>query len=483
MDQRVKIAVIGAGFAGIGMAVQLKRAGYRDFIVLERGNTIGGTWRDNTYPGAACDIRSDLYSFSFNPNPMWENSYGRQPEILEYLQSTVRKFEIGHNLLLGCDVTSAHWDSEACVWRIRTGRGCVVADVLISGAGPLIDPVWPEIAGIHAFAGDSFHSARWDHGVRLDGKKIAVIGTGASAIQFVPELQKVAAQLTVFQRTPAWIVPRQDRPTSAVRRSLFRRCAALQKLSRQWIFTLAESRLAGFRSKTIGGLMQRFARGFIEREVSDPVLRSQLTPHYRIGCKRILVSSNFYPAVTKNNVTLVTDALVGVTGRILKTSDGAERDFDVLIAGTGFNATEPPIARIIHNAKGESLAAHWAPHMHALHGTTVSGFPNLFLLVGPNTALGHNSIVYMIESQIHYILQALDLLKRTGARHIEPNENAQTAYNELLQRDLAGSVWVSGGCTSYYLDSAGKNTTLWPHRAASFRRSLRRLDLNEYILG
>lgn len=483
MTQRVRIAIIGAGFAGLGMAIQLVRHGIDDFVVIERADQVGGTWRDNTYPGAGCDIRSDLYSFSFAPNPDWTHRYGRQPEILAYLKHCAQKFDLESRILFGHELERAAWDDTSTVWSIQTSRGTITADILISGHGPLIDPVWPDIPNLGGFTGPRFHSARWDHGVDLTGKRIAVIGTGASAIQFVPELQKIARELRLFQRTPAWIVPRGDRPTTARRRAAFRRFPALQRLSRAWIFGLAETRFAGFRSPAVGRVFQAVALRFLHRQVSDSVLRAKLTPHYRIGCKRILVSDDFLPALTQSNVLLITDPIMRIDGDGLVTADGTTHQVDVLICGTGFNATRPPVADLIQGHGGTSLAESWMPHMAALRGTAVFGFPNLFILVGPNTALGHNSIVYIIEAQIDYVLAALRAMDADNARSIEPNITAQADYNRRIQRDLAGSTWTDGGCASFYLDASGRNTTLWPHRAAAFRASVREFDMTEFMIG
>ena len=483
MVRQVKIAIIGAGFAGLAMAAQLVRHGEHDFVLIERADDVGGTWRDNTYPGAACDIRSDLYSFSFAPNPDWTRRYGRQEEILDYLRDVTDRFGLRESILFGTALEHATWDEAGATWAIETTGGPLSAQILVSGAGPLIEPVWPQIAGLDSFTGEKFHSARWNHDVDLRGKRIAVIGTGASAIQFVPELQKVAGHVTVFQRTPAWIIPRGDRATTARRRELFRRYPLLQRLSRAWIFRMAEVRFAGFRFAGVGALFARVARGFLRSQVADAELRAKLTPNYRIGCKRILVSSDFYPAMTASNVDLVTEGILRVDGDQIVTADGAREQFDVIVAGTGFNATRPPIARHITGRDGVLLADAWSPHMEALRGTTVAGFPNLFVIVGPNTALGHNSIIYIIEAQVDYIMEALRVMREDAATTIEPSALAQRVYNARIQAALADSVWVMGGCSSYYLDDTGTNTALWPLRAARFRAEVRRLDVREYALG
>jgi len=489
--RHVRVAIIGAGFSGLGMAAQLTRHGIRDFLVVERAHEVGGTWRDNTYPGAACDIRSDLYSFSFAPNPGWTHRYGRQREILEYLKGVADRFELRPRILFGAELLRADWDDNDAVWRITTSVETFTADILVSGNGPLIDPKWPAIPGLESFAGPRFHSAGWRHDAYLAGKRIAVIGTGASAIQFVPELQKIAGRLTIFQRTPPWIIPRADGPTGDRRRRWFARMPALQRLARTIDFASAEARFVGFRFKPIGRVFEAVSRRYLRSQVADPVLRAKLTPDYRIGCKRILISSDYYAALTKACVELVTDAIASIEGHEIVTADGTRRRFDVLISGTGFDATHPSIAPLVHGRDGVSLADRWSVHgspqgsghMSALRGTAVHGFPNLFLLIGPNTALGHNSMIYVIEAQFDYVLRALRFMDATGTPVIEARAAAQTAYNERVQRDFRGSVWTAGGCRSYYLDDSGRNTTLWPHRAGAFRRVVRRFEPAEYVLS
>ena len=480
MTRHVRVAIIGAGFAGIGMACRLVMNGTDDFLIIERAHEVGGTWRDNTYPGAACDIRSDLYSFSFAPNPDWEHTYGRQAEILDYLRRVATAYELYDRLLFGAELIRAEWIDSESRWLVQTSRETFTASVLVSGAGPLIDPVWPRIPGLSSFSGPAFHSAHWNHHISLAGKRVGVIGTGASAIQFVPELQKLAGEVTVFQRTAPWIMPRADHPTSVTRRQLFRHVPVLQQASRRLLFARAESRFAGFRSRPVGAAFQAVAARYLRSQVTDPQLRAALTPDFRIGCKRILISSDYYRALTEANVELTTSAIDHIDGNDVVTADGTRRTFDVLIAATGFNATHPPVASLIVGRYGETLADTWQPHMSALRGTTVADFPNLFLLLGPNTVLGHNSMVYMIEAQIDYVLQALDGMSQLGARAIEPTPDAQANYNRSVQSSFRTSVWSTGGCTSYYLDDDGRNTTIWPHRASAFRRAVHSFDPSEY---
>ena len=471
-----KIVIIGAGFAGLGMAARLLRRGETDFVVLERAEEVGGTWFENTYPGCACDVKSDLYSFSFAPNPDWSHRYARQPEILAYLKRCADDFGVRPYIRFNCELRRAVWDDAAARWQLETADGPLTAHILISGHGPLNTPKWPDIPGLEAFTGVKFHSSRWNHGEDLRGKRIAVVGTGATGVQVVPHLQGVASQLTVFQRTPPWVFPREDKPISERRRRWFRRAPLLQRLSRQAVFSLAELKHLSFTRPMLGAWLEGEAKKFLQAHVRDPVLRAKLTPDYRVGCKRILVSDDYYPALTQPNVELVTDAVLRVDENRFVTADARERTFDVVVGATGFRATEPPIARVVYGRDGRSLADSWQGKLEALHGTTVAGFPNLFMLVGPNTGLGHNSIVYIIEAQIGYILRALRYMERNEVLALEPTRAAQTHYNDRLQEQLGASVWTQGGCGSWYLDKHGRNTTLWPGWATSFRLTLRRFD-------
>ncbi|WP_382305114.1 flavin-containing monooxygenase [Herbiconiux sp. UC225_62] len=483
MTEQVRIAVIGAGFAGLGMAAQLRRHGIDDFVVLERAADVGGVWRENTYPGAQCDIRSDLYSFSFAPNPAWTRAYSPQPEILEYLHDVVRRFDLAPRLRCGTELLSASWDEAGRVWRLETGGGAIEASVLVSGAGPLVEAAWPDIPGLDSFAGPRFHSAAWRHDVELSGADVAVIGTGASAIQFVPELQKIADHVTVYQRSALWVLPRRNTRTSARRRRWFERYPPLQRAARRFIFGRTDAQFAGFRFAPIGRVVERMSLRNLARQVPDAGLRDRLTPRFRIGCKRILLSSAYYPAVARPNVDLVTSPIVAVEGDQVVTADGVRHRADVLVAGTGFNATRPPVAARIRGRDGVLLADRWSPHMAALRGTTVAGFPNFFLLIGPNTVFGHNSMVYVIEQQIGYVLQAVQALDREGTRSLEPRAEAQARYTARLRRRLGKAVWSVGGCTSFYLDAGGVNTTVWPGTAVAFGRALRHFDPAEYVFA
>ena len=481
-EEHIRIAVIGSGFGGIGMGVRLREAGISDFVLLERADAIGGTWRDNTYPGCACDVPSHVYSFSFAPNPRWRNSFSRQPAIRDYLERVTNDHGLRPHLRLRCEVLSAEWDDAAARWRLETTRGRYSADVLISAAGPLADPLIPDLPGLDSFSGRIFHSSRWDHDYDLTGKRVAVVGTGASAIQFVPEIQPKVASLVLFQRTPAWIMPRFDRTFSRAERRLYARLPAAQLAARAVLYATREATVGAFvRRPGLLRLAQKLAARNLRRHVRDPLLRAKLTPDYVMGCKRILLSNDFYPAVTRPNVEVIASGLARLGEKTAVASDGTEREVDAVIFGTGFHTTDLPIAERIRGRTGLTLAETWKDGgMRALRGTTVAGFPNLFLLIGPNTGLGHNSMVYIIESQIAYVMDALRVMDERGLAALEPTAGAQEKWNADIQRRMRRTVWQTGGCTSWYQDSTGNNPTLWPGSTLRFRRATRRLDPAEY---
>ena len=488
LPRHVETAVIGTGFGGLGTAIQLKRAGRDDFVLLERAGGLGGTWRDNTYPGCACDVPSHLYSFSFAPNPDWSRAFSPQAEIQAYLEDTARRFGVLPHLRFHAEVLDARWDAATQRWHLTTARGELTARFLIAAAGPLSEPSIPSLPGAETFAGTTFHSATWDHDHDLRGERVAVIGTGASAIQFVPEVQKVAGHLTVFQRTAPWVLPRKDRAYGATERALFRRVPLAMKAVRSGIYWGRESWIVPFAKKPdIMKLGERQALRHLRSQVADPELRRKLRPTYRLGCKRVLLSNDYYPALTQPNVDVVTDRISEIVPTGIVTTDEAgnrtEHPVDTIIYGTGFRATDPPIAERIRGADGRTLAESWATTgAQALRGLTVAGYPNLFFLVGPNTGLGHTSIVFMIEAQIHYILDAMRALDAGGGGSLEPRREVQDAYNARLQGDLAGTVWNAGGCASYYLDAAGRNPSLWPTFTFTYWRETRRCDLSEYVV-
>ena len=476
------IAIIGAGFSGIGTAIRLREEGVEDFVVLERHADIGGTWWANTYPGCACDVPSHLYSFSFAPNPDWTQTYSPQPEIHAYLQRLAREHDLYRSIRLGTTVTHAAWDEDAARWELETSGGTVSARVLIAGTGPLTEPRFPDVPGLDAFEGTAFHSARWDHGHDLRGERVAVIGTGASAIQLVPAIQPEVAALHVFQRTAPWVVPHTNRPITGLERRLFRRLPALQRAMRAGVYTGRELLVPGFvKDPRLMRVLERIARRHMRAQVPDPELRAKVTPDYTIGCKRILPSNDWYPALLRPNVELVTSPIREVRPHSIVAADGSEREVDTIVFGTGFHVTDMPVGEWVRGRGGRRLADVWQDSPRAHLGCTVAGFPNLFLLLGPNTGLGHSSIVYMIESQIGHVLDALRVMREHGAAVAEVRPEVQAAYNRELDAKMAGTVWTTG-CSSWYLDDTGRNPTLWPDWTWRFRRRARRFDPAQHTL-
>ena len=480
LPREVDVAIVGAGFSGLGTAIRLLQDGRDDFIVLERGDDVGGTWWFNTYPGCACDVPSHLYSFSFAPNPEWTQTYSPQPEIHDYLRRCARELGVRSKVRLRCEVTGAEWDSAAGRWRIATSDGELSARVLISAAGPLVEPRVPDLPGLETFRGASFHSARWDHDYDLRGKRVAAVGTGASAIQFVPEIQPEVDRLHVFQRTPPWVVPHSNRPITALERRLYDRVPAAQKLARAFTYLVREPLVLGFvKRPRLMRVVERVARRHIRRQVPDRDLRAKVTPGYTIGCKRILPSNRWYPALGEPNVELVTERIAEVRPNAIVTADGAEREVDAIIFGTGFHVTDLPVAKLIRGEGGRTLADAWRGSPNAYAGTTVAGFPNLFLLLGPNTGLGHSSMVFMIESQVAYVLDALRSMEAAGIGGVDVRPEAQREYNRALDRRMKGTVW-SSGCASWYVDATGRNSTLWPDWTWRYRRRMARFDMERY---
>lgn len=477
-----EIAICGTGFSGLGAAIRLKEAGFHDFVVLERANEVGGTWRDNSYPGCACDVESHLYSFSFAPNPSWSRMYSPQPEILAYLRRCAEDYAILPHVRFEHEVIEAHWNDDAQRWHISTSRGEFTANVLIGGMGPLSEPSIPSLPGLSSFEGKVFHSARWDHTYDLTGKRVACIGTGASAIQFVPAIQPKVSKLTLFQRTPAWVMPRMDRPVTLREHAMFERFPITQKWARAAIYLQREAFVLGFRNPLVMKKLEGLLLGYLEKSVPDPVLRKKLTPSFRMGCKRLLISNDYLPALCKDNVEVVTDAIVEVRAHSVVTADGKEHEVDAIIFGTGFQVTEMPFARRIRGRGAQTLHDAWQGSPKAHYGTTVAGFPNLFLLLGPNTGLGHTSVVLMIESQLQLVIGALSHMRKHRFTSVEPKAEQQARYVAELAKNTEGTVWASGGCVSWYIDGTGRNSTLWPGFTFSFMRRCR-FRPHEYTLS
>ena len=459
----VDVLVVGSGFAGLGMAIRLQQAGRDSFLILERGDEVGGTWRDNTYPGCACDVPSHLYSFSFETAFDWSRIYASQGEIQAYLLEVVARHDLRRKIRFGCALVEARFDEKARMWRAVTSTGdAITARVIVSGVGGLNRPFIPALDGADAFAGPTMHTAAWNHDVSLDGKRVAVVGSAASAIQAVPVLASKVSRLTVFQRTPSWVMPRRDRALAPAERRFLLRSPRARGVLRALIYGLQEMLAVGFVVwPGAMRLVEWAGRRHIARSVSDPVLREKLTPTYRAGCKRILTSNDFYPAVTRDHVEVVTEAITGLRAEGVVTADGRVHEVDAIVYATGFRVTELPFPVRFVGRGGIDLNEVWRDGMQAHHGVTVAGFPNLFLLIGPNTGLGHNSIVFMIEAQVEYVLRCLAMLDARGARVMETRASTQARYNDGLQRRMARTVWATG-CHSWYQGAQGRITTLWP---------------------
>ncbi|MBC6460394.1 flavin-containing monooxygenase [Actinomadura sp. HBU206391] len=474
------VVIIGAGFGGIGMAIRLKQEGVHDLVVLEKADEVGGTWRDNTYPGAACDVPSHLYSFSFAPKSDWTRRFPAQQEILRYLRDCADAHRVTPHIRFGSEVLEAVFDEDAGVWRIRTTAGELSARVLISACGQLSRPSMPAIEGLGTFAGKGFHSARWDHDYDLTGKRVAVIGTGASAIQFVPPVAERAGRMHVFQRSAPYVIDKPDRPYAEWERALLRRVPALQALHRAKIYLSYESRIAAF--VKYPQLMDRAAKVTLRRlaeQVADRDLRRALIPDYPMGCKRILLSGDYYRALTRPGVELVTDPIERITPTGVVTRDGKERTVDAIIYGTGFDAGAFLAPMRITGRDGLELNEAWREGAQAYLGITVSGFPNLFLLYGPNTNLGGNSVIFMLESQIRYILGCVAAIRRHGLAWIDVRPEVQRAFVEDVQERMRATVW-NRGCSSWYTDERGRHVANWPGFTVAYRRATRRPDPRDF---
>ena len=476
------IVIIGTGFSGIAMGVELKQAGIDSFTILEKADDIGGTWRENTYPGAACDVPSHLYSFSFEPKTDWTYSYSPQPEIQSYLRHCVEKYDLARHIRFHSKVTGASFDEDAATWTVRIeGREPIEARALVLGNGALHIPTMPEIEGLDEFEGEVFHSARWNHAYDLEGKTVAVVGTGASSIQFVPRIAPKVGKLHLFQRTPPWILPKADRPMASWEKTLFRWVRPLHWLHRAYLYWMHEARVLGFLyDRRIMKLAEKMATKHLGSAIADPALRAKLTPSYTMGCKRILISNDYYPALARENVEVVTDRILRVTKKGVLTRDGQERKVDAIICGTGFSATEYLAPLDLVGRSGRKLNDVIQEKPHSYLGITVNDFPNLFLLMGPNTGLGHNSMVFMIEAQARYARMAIQAIRRKKLAFLDVREPVQAAFSAGVQEQLRDTVW-SSGCQSWYLKD-GHNATLWPGFTFAYWWQTRSVRLADYEL-
>jgi cation diffusion facilitator CzcD-associated flavoprotein CzcO len=483
--QLLDAVIVGAGFGGLCAAIKLREAGNDSFVILEKGQDVGGTWNFNSYPGAACDVQSHMYSFSFAGNPNWSKRFAPQPEIKAYIDDVTDRYGIRPFVRFGQEVNEARFDEATALWTVRTKAGdTYTARYFIMASGPLHVPAFPGIKGLEKFKGKIMHSAQWDHGYDLAGKSVVSIGTGASAIQYCPAIAPQVKQLTVMQRTPAWVIPRDERGYFGIEKKLFARFPLLRKLHRARYYWSNEARLAMNVHPAIARALEAFVKGFIRLQVKNPALREKLTPDYTIGCKRILISNQWYAMFNRPNVELVTEGIQEIREHGIVTKDGVERPADCIVLGTGF-IVDPRIYMKnfpVIGVAGRDLRQDWKDAAEAYLGTTVSGYPNMFQLVGPNTGLGHNSIIFMIESQVHYMLECMKLQQQKQADFIEVKASVQQSFNAQLQRDLTGTVWTSG-CRSWYQQEDGKNTALWPYSTVRYWRETRKVKPEDYVFG
>ncbi|WP_069164781.1 flavin-containing monooxygenase [Nocardia altamirensis] len=478
-----RVLIVGSGFSGLGMGIALDADGIDDYLIVEKADEVGGTWRDNTYPGCACDVPTLLYSYSYETRTDWRRLFSGQQEILDYVRDIADKYRLRSRIRFGQRIDRGYWDDAERRWHVHSADGQeYIAQFLVSAVGALHIPNIPDFRGIADFTGATFHSAEWDHQVELTGKRVAVIGTGASAVQFVPEIVGDVAQLLVFQRTPPWVLPRADVEFSPRFKRALRRIPGLRFVLRNALYWGAE--VGGFAMNWRPDLLkvlERMGRSQIERQIADPVLRAQVTPDYRAGCKRLLGSDTYYPALADPKTELVTAHIDRITPHGIVTADGVEHAVDVIIYGTGFRVIDSYQNLAIVGRGGVDLAAQWARDgVQAHRGVTVADMPNAFFLLGPNTGLGHNSIIFMIEAQIHYVRQAIRQLKAQGAVALAPRRAAQDRFNAKLQHGLARSVWNTGGCQSWYLDEHGNNRTMWSGFTWQYWLQTRRLNPAEY---
>jgi cation diffusion facilitator CzcD-associated flavoprotein CzcO len=477
------IAVVGGGFGGVGAAVMLRRAGHDDVTVFERGERVGGVWHHNTYPGAACDVASHLYEFSFAPNARWSRRYAPQGEIQAYLEDVARAHGVLERVRTSTEVRSARWDGERAKWLLDTTAGPHEADVLLTACGQLSVPSVPAIPGLDDFAGPAFHTAGWRHDVELAGKRVAVIGTGCSAIQVVPAIQPTVAHVDVYQRSPGWTIPKGDFAYGPRAQQLFARFPALQRLDRAAIFAFMElGALAMTRHRWLLRPFRALGRRQIAKAIDDPELRRKVTPRDEVGCKRIMLTDDWYPTLAKPNVDLVDDRIAAVTAGGIRTADGTERPADVLVLATGFRTHGFVAPMEIVGDGGRTLAQAWGTAPRAYYGLSVPGFPNMFLLYGPNTNGGTGSVVYTIEAGMGHVLAALEELDRAGGRRIEVSRQAADAFDRQLRTALKGTVWHSG-CTNWYVDENGHDPNQWPWVWSAYRRRTARIEPGAYAVG
>lgn len=488
MSRQPSVAIVGTGFSGLATAIGLKKAGFTDFTIFERSQQVGGVWQHNTYPGAACDVASSLYSFSFEPNSRWSRPFAPQAEIQAYLEHCVEKYGLSEHLRFGTEITAAEFDESAGAWTLTDQDGTAyTADVFVPACGQLTRPSIPDLPGLDDFEGRIFHSAEWDHDYDLSGKRVAVVGNGASAVQLVPPVAKQAAALTVFQRSAEYLVPKPDYPHPAWETWLYDKIPGTQKALRGAWWTIGEyvnpalvSNWSDRARKAWLAPILAATKVQLRLQVKDPELRAKLTPDYTIGCKRILLSSSYYPAVAKPHVDVVTDRITEIAPSGVVTSDGTKRQVDTIIFATGFQSKNFVTPMTVTGRDGADLNQVWADGPAAYLGMTVPRFPNLFLMYGPNTNFGGGSIVYILESQARYIVDAVTKLDRSGASYLDVKQDVYDEFSAEVQGRLSTSVWATGGCTSWYVAENGRVTNNWPGLMSEYRRRTRSLDPTEY---
>ncbi|MGH3359407.1 MAG: flavin-containing monooxygenase [Nocardioidaceae bacterium] len=483
MVHTTDVLIVGTGFSGLGMGIQLSKAGRDDFLILEKADDVGGTWRDNTYPGCECDIPSHMYSFSYELNPEWSRNFSGNREIWDYLRDVTNRHALHQKIRFGAEVTGAEWDESRYRWIVHTTSDeTYEARALVSGVGALHIPNIPDLPGADTFTGPRFHSSTWDHDVDLSGKRVAVIGTGASAIQFVPIIADAVDRLTVFQRTPPWVLPKNDKPIPEWKRAFLRTVPGAQRTYRNALYWAFESRAVGFNGQiNILKFAEKIVERYVRKAIDDPALQEKLIPQYRMGCKRVLQSNTYYKTLNRDHVDVIDSGVAEITATGVIDNAGVEHEVDVIIYGTGFHVVDALEYLDITGREGKSLGKIFeADGVETYLGINVSGFPNLFFMLGPNTGLGHNSVVFMIEQQAKYILRFLEELDRRGAVAADVLPTAQREFNETIQTKLANGIWTQGGCKSWYLDSQGVNRTIWPGFTFMYWWETRRVNAPDY---
>ncbi|MFF8933470.1 flavin-containing monooxygenase [Streptomyces paradoxus] len=480
MRTHFEVIVVGAGISGVGAGARLRGAGIRDFLLIEAAGDFGGTWRANTYPGCQCDVPSRLYSYSFAPNPDWTRVYAHQPEILSYVRRVADTYRLREHTRFGVRMTGARWQPGPAHWLVRTDAGEFTARFLIAGAGPWNEPLVPDIPGLDGFPGEVFHSARWNHEYDLSGKRVAVLGTGASAVQFVPAIASGVARLHLFQRTAQWVLPKLDHRIPQAERWAMRRLPSARAAVAGLEYRAMETLGRGFRHPGLMRGVQAIARAHLRAAVRDAELRRKLTPDYTIGCKRILFSNHYYPALNRANVAVHATAVDTVEGDTVHGADGSAAEVDAVILGTGFHILDTPLASLVRDGAGRSLADHWQGSPEAYLGTVVAGFPNAFLLLGPGLGTGHSSAFAILEAQLDLVLGAVKAAREGSWAALEVRADVQAAYNARLQTALAGTVYNSGGCRSYYLDANGRNSFSWPWSTDRLRTDVGRFQPEDF---